>query len=94
MRYEQALDCLRNGEPREDGTRWGPQPIRRSGWSICWFVHDWHGGLMLRLPGVGDVPFNVARDDAAAEDWQIVRVQGNNLRGAFVHGKACANWPG
>jgi len=46
---------------------------------------------MLRLPGVGDVPFNVTRDDAAADDWQIVRVQGNNLRGAFIHGKGCSN---
>lgn len=89
MRYEQALDWLHNGQPKEDGTRWGPQPIRRAGWSACWFVHNWHGDLMLRLPGVGDVPFHVCRDDAEAEDWGLVIVQGTNLRSAPVHRQGC-----
>lgn len=89
MKYAEALDCLYSGQPKEDGTRWGPQPIARGSWSVCWFVHNWHGELMLRLPGVGDVPFKVCKDDAQAEDWRIVIVQGTDLRKAPVHGKHC-----
>lgn len=44
---------------------------------------------MLRLPGVGDVPFSACKDDTEAEDWGIAIVQGNNLRGARVHGDHC-----
>jgi hypothetical protein len=80
MSFEEAMDCLFNGEPREDGTRWGVQPVKRSGWSITWWVEADDGELVLHLPGVGFVPYRPARDDKEATDWHILIVQRIKVR--------------